>query len=392
MDFSSFFSNTFQDFVFWFKRLWLFFLPLFLGAFFWSTWMGRINNRFLRSIRWVLLEIKLPREIFKSPKAMEVVLNVFHSGSGGNFLEKYWQGKLQSWSSLEIAGINGSVHFFAYIPKALKNLVEAQFYSQYPGIEIVEVDDYSRSADFFDQDEWKVWGTEFVLTKEDAFPIRTYVDYGLHETVTKEEQKTDPLTSLLEFLGSLKNGEQAWFQFLIRGTQKDWAEEGKKAIDKIIGLSVHSTAEDRTKAMSSLLPGQIEAIKAVERSVSKNAFDLGIRAMYVARRDIFNGVNKAGIIGSMKHYNSLSLNGFKPKNAVGADYFFVEKRETAQAERMLSAYQKRSYFYPPHIGQSFVLNIEELATVFHFPGRVAETPTFGRIEAKKSQPPINLPI
>jgi len=59
---------------------------------------------------------------------------------------------------------------------------------------------------------------------------------------------------------------------------------------------------------------------------------------------------------------------------------------------MLSAYQKRSYFYPPHIGQSFVLNIEELATVFHFPGRVAETPTFGRIEAKKSQPPINLPI
>jgi hypothetical protein len=46
----------------------------------------------------------------------------------------------------------------------------------------------------------------------------------------------------------------------------------------------------------------------------------------------------------------------------------------------------------PYQRTPFVLNTEELATIYHFPGRVAETPTFGRIEAKKGEPPSNLPI
>jgi hypothetical protein len=61
---------------------------------------------------------------------------------------------------------------------------------------------------------------------------------------------------------------------------------------------------------------------------------------------------------------------------------------------MVEAYRSRSYFYMNWFSGRlpFVLNTEELATIFHFPGRVAETPTFGRIEARKSEAPPNLPI
>jgi len=39
----------------------------------------------------------------------------------------------------------------------------------------------------------------------------------------------------------------------------------------------------------------------------------------------------------------------------------------------------------------FIFNIEELATVYHYPGVTVAAPRMQRIEAKTSAPPINLP-
>jgi len=113
---------------------------------------------------------------------------------------------------------------------------------------------------------------------------------------------------------------------------------------------------------------------------------------YIAKKEVYNPINIVAMIGSMKQYNSMNLNGFKPKNSTTVDYFFVQRRESAMKRVMLDAYRKRSAFYMPYTRPTFVLNTEELATVYHFPGRVAETPTLGRIEAKKSEPPPSLPI
>jgi hypothetical protein len=52
-------------------------------------------------------------------------------------------------------------------------------------------------------------------------------------------------------------------------------------------------------------------------------------------------------------------------------------------------------FYPfkPTKGLSgFILNIEELATLYHFPGEVAATPSLPRIDSVKGSSPSNLPI
>ncbi|MEK7105917.1 MAG: hypothetical protein AAB895_00990, partial [Patescibacteria group bacterium] len=74
---------------------------------------------------------------------------------------------------------------------------------------------------------------------------------------------------------------------------------------------------------------------------------------------------------------------------------------------ILSDYKDRSFFYggfdfkklkkyfthPNKSGETpYILSTEELATIFHLPGRVSETPTFTRIESKKAEPPSNLPI
>ncbi|MBI4691870.1 MAG: hypothetical protein HY773_00265 [Candidatus Terrybacteria bacterium] len=375
------------------RYLWL---PVILFLIFWGLWLYYIRARFISKLDWTLLEIKLPREITKSPKAMEIVLNMLHQTRDGNLYERYWLGWLRAWFSLEIASINGEVRFFIYTQRFFRNLVEAQIYAQYPDVEITEVDDYTKMTftDGFDKD-WGCWGTEFDLTAEDAYPIKTYVDYGLHELATKEEQKNDPITSMIEFLGSLKEGEQVWLQILVRATKKDWKEEGKKLVDKIMKEAKGEPKEGEIEmGIFKLTPGQTEVIKAIERDVSKLGFDVGIRVMYLARKDKFNNVNKVSIIGVMKQFNALNLNGFKPVRLSDLDYQWQLKkiRDPIRRKKILDAFRQRSYFYPPYDHTSFILNTEELATIFHFPGRVAETPTLGRIEAKKGEPPPNLPI
>ena len=371
---------------------WYFFLPIFLVLVFWDLWLNFIRTRFIYNLNWTVLEVKLPREITKSPRAMEIVLNMFHQTRDGNFWEKYWMGFLRSWFSLEIVGIGGEIHFFICTQSFFRNLIEAQIYAQYPEVEIVEAEDYSKMAftEGFDT-EWGCFGTEFELTAEDAYPIRTYIDYGLHETLTKEEQKNDPITSFLELLGSLKEGENIWFQILIRATKKDWKDEGKALIDKITERGKKLGEGEQAKRLTS---GESEIIKAIERDVSKLGFDVGIRMLYLARTDRFNVINIPSMIGSMKQYNAVNLNGFKPTRVTSLDYWWELKkwREPAMKKRIMDAYRKRSYFYMPYPRKPFVLNTEELATIFHFPGRVAETPTFGRIEAKKGEPPAGLPI
>jgi hypothetical protein len=361
---------------------------------FWKTWLNYIRLVFIRNLSWTLLEIKIPREIMKSPKAMEMVFNALHNTKSGNMLEKYWQGFLRIWYSFEIVSIEGQIHFLVYVQSPFRNLVEAQIYAQYPGAEIAEVDDYSQII--FPQElggdkEWKIWGAELALIKEEAFPIRTYIDFGLEAGKIKEEEKTDPLTSFLESLGSIGNGEQIWFQILMRPADKDWKDKAEPLIEELQKKkSAPDEEADFTKTL--LSPGQREVLQAVERNVSKLGYETGIRAIYIARSDAYNSVRPVFLLGAMKQYSTQNMNGFKTGKTTSVDYLFKKTREGRRKKIMLCAYQKRSWFYVPFRRKPFVLNTESLATIYHFPGRVAETPTLGRIEAKRGEPPINLPI
>ncbi len=373
---------------------WFIWAPVLAAYLFWETWINYIQLAFIHGLSWTLLEIKIPREIAKSPRAMEVALNALHNTKSGNMLERYWKGFLRIWYSLEIVSIGGQIHFFIYVQEPFRNFVEAQIYAQYPGAEITEAEDYSQfiSSDGIDG-EWKMWGAEFTLLREEAYPMRTYIDFGLEPGKIKEEEKTDPVTSFLESLGSLKEGEQIWFQILMRPADKDWKDKAESVIEEIQKKKSATGEDEKDFSRTFLSPGQREVLQAVERNVSKLGYEVGIRAIYIARSDVYNSVRPVFLTGAMKQYNTQNMNGFKPGKTTSVDYYLFEKfREARRKHVMFSAYQERSYFYVPFKSKSFVLNTEALATLYHFPGRVAETPTLGRIEAKRGEPPINLPI
>ncbi len=373
-----------------------------------ELWIAYKRAKFFTAQSYLLLEIKVPRDMFKSPRAMELFLNnLYQTGGEATWYDKYWKGQVRPSFSLEIVSIDGGVHFFIWSRKGYRNLLESNLYSQFPGIEVYEVSDYTLPVSY-DPATVGLWGTEFKLNKPDSYPIRTYIDYGMDKD-PKEEYKVDPITPLIEFLGSLKKGQQAWIQIVLRAHKAEdkdpktgkmvdlrWEKGAKVEIKKIFD-EIKDKEEDG-KTIKGRLPtdGEKEIISALERSVSKPGFDVGMRVIFTAPKDIFDANYIGGLIGGLTHFNSNTLNGFKPDRATGARVkypwqFIKIKGVDFEKQRMLDAYKRRAYFYNEFKRPYFILNTEELATIYHFPGGVAGTPTFVRIASKKAEAPSNLP-
>ena len=118
--------------------------PAITAYFAWKFWMYYIRLRYVSKINWVLLEIKLPRELPKSPQVMEIILSAMHQTASIVAINKYWEGKLRTWYSLEIVSKEGSIHFYFYVQKSYRSVVEAQIYAHYPQVEIHEAADYTK--------------------------------------------------------------------------------------------------------------------------------------------------------------------------------------------------------------------------------------------------------
>lgn len=385
-------------------------LPIFLIYLAWHLWYYYRQAVYIRTTEWSMLEIKMPRQISKSPRAMEVVLGIFSQTYAGNTITRFTQGIVRSWFSLELVSLGGKIHFYFRIPKFFKNVIEAQIYSQYPEVEISETEDYVHNIPAYGtpQSDHKIWGVEFAFSREDAYPIKTYVDYGLDKD-PKEEFKVDPMTPLLEFLGSITPTEQVWVQILLIATRKrfhkpgtlfgkqDWRKDAEALIDKLMKREQFKAGPDAAIPFGALAlsPGERAAVEAVERSMDKIAFDCGIRGIYLAKKDQFREVNIPGLQSSFKQFNSANLNGFKSGLLTSVDEpwkDFKGIRVERMKRKIFNAYRRRSYFYPPYVGKAMVLNVEELATIYHFPGEVAATPTLAKIESKRGEPPVDLPV
>ena len=383
-------------------------MPFLMFGAFYQVWMRYIRTKYLHEQGTILLEFKIPKEMFKSPVAMEIVLAGLSQPSVGSYIDVFFKGRVRPWFSLELVSIGGQVHFFIWTQKKFKNFIESQVYSQFPTVEIHEVSDYALQT-VYTPEEMKMWGMQLKLTKSDIIPIKSYIEYGMDKD-PEEEFKIDPITPMLEYLGSIKQNEQVWIQILIQPHRKETLKDGrlqtkndcksdmKKEVEKIMKDSLVKPEKDKPPTLGGLSETQKDTINAMQRSVTKTPFDTMIRGIYIAPKDNFNPANITGLTSTFKQYGSGNLNGFAPSFTTGYEYpwqDFKGRREEKGKRKLFDAYRRRSFFNPPYknfYGRPFVLTTEELATIYHFPGQVASTPTFSRISSKKAEAPSNLPL
>lgn len=438
-----------------------------------SIWLSEYNMKWwLRNQRadriwedfykkWVLMEIKIPKEIYKSPAAMEVVLNslyqipgykndpVFNVWKKGNpfyaninlvrkeFYEKYVRGNMRMWSSLEIISEEGKIRFFILTLEKFSEVVKSNIYSQYPGIEVTEAEDYTKKFDWVKGGAINAYFGRFKLADKDYLPIKTYVDYGLDKD-PKEEFKVDPLTPMLEAFASAGPGENFWFQILVRPTvNKDWKKDTEKRIDEILGIKREDKKiVSQERPLANLTPNEKHEVEILQKNIEKNAFDTIIKLFYIAEKDKFNAPKGTfNVINSMKSfgkpgYNSFALDSvtwdadhpFLDPKSVRSDFFknqtwkhyklrtgyyfeaeggfllspiwfFTLWRDISFEYAMNYKYIVEEYLVPDTIREldKCILNTEELATIFHFPGKTFSNDQ-NRVESIKSDPPRNLPI
>jgi len=406
----------------------IFILPFFafwvLTVYVYDHWIDYVEDKFDASVKYVLLRIYPPQEVLKTPVAMELFLNaLYQTGGEGTWYDTKILGKSRAVFTLEMVSHGGEVAFYIRTKTSLRREIETQLYAQYPGIEVVESEDYAAGFDL-DSGNYSMYGCEYKLAKPDPWPIKTYIDYGL-DKISEEEEKSDPITTTIEFLGSLKPGENMWLQIFVKAHKKEdkkpgtffdvqdnWQEDAKEIIKEIREKTVIER-DDGSINLPNPTKGQADQISAIERSISKPGFDCGIRGIYIAEKDVFDGATIGALRGVYKPFSSDSLNTIKPSFDTGTD--FPWQNWWGAPERMqrwmLRDYKNRDYFdthrnavnffgftgnilgFPNRRDRvKFVLNAEELATIFHFPGTVAGTPSFNRVKSRKGEAPANLPI
>lgn len=392
--------------IFQFAPIWL---PILLAVVFWQVYIRAIRAQYIADQEMILLEARIPRDVQKSPRAMELIFAGLHISMGETtFIHRWIKGQVRPWFSFELVSIEGNIHFYIWTRKFFQPVIESQVYAQYPEVELYEVEDYAQQITY-DPDRYSLWGCDFELTKEDVLPIKTYVDYELDQD-PKEEHKIDPLAHVLEFLSSIGPGEQVWIQILIR-TDKDkrrkegslfaledrWESELKEKIEEIrkkISTTYIDQQGREQEGFPSPTPGQTDQVKAIERNAAKQQFNTGIRGIYIAEADRFSGSRIPGLTGAFKQYGSEYLNGFKPTRYFAAMDFPWQEFEFQKrwaSRKILDAYRRRSWFHPPYETPYYVLTTEELATIYHFPSRSIAAPGLARIPSTKAEPPADLP-
>lgn len=390
-----------------------------------QTWVEiqRVHWRAHRP--YILMAIDVPRLTEQSPKAVENIFSVTVAlKSSPTWLETYINGKNMWRHSFELASINGYIQFYIWTEERYRDAYEASVYAQYPDAEISIVEDYVNAVPHtYPNEEWDMWGSEYTLDRESFFPLRTYEDF--EHSGSKDEKLKDPLTNLFEGLAMMRQGEQMWFQIVTEHAHFDWKKEGDDFINKTYGtgkdakksglfsdlgkviadvpktiigdmMGAESAGPESKEGMDDIWKAfkvteqEREVTKAVVKKISKPGLACKIRVVYVAKKEVFSKVTRKDIVkGTLKQLEHSDGNKFGGAGSPEDDYFWQVWWYTYYQNKMMEGYVTRS----TEIGApKFVLNIQELATLWHFPTIFVKAPLIKKTVAKRAEPPIETPF
>lgn len=326
----------------------------------------------------VLLLLEIPRTNDKKELSAEQMLASLH-GILRNKKELKAEGGIQDHLSLEMAAIGQQIRFYIWAPRHLQAFVEGQIYAQYPSVQIFEQEeDYSKR----DLGHDVVMSSELVLTDNETIPIKTFPSF-----------EVDPLAAITATLAKLDEpGEEAWIQIVARPIPDDWHKRGSKMISRIEGggggllgqntgsyigqvfEALNKPPEAVQKTAPDLSERDRTRIRSIEEKGTKLGYQVKIRIVYAGPNETLARLRMQAIQGAFKQFNTTNLNGFQSKGSS----FSAEK---------LTEYQTRFFN-----DSGYILNIEELASLFHLPHTSVETPNIVWATTKTAEPPANIPV
>jgi len=383
------------------------------------TWQNWTRTIYRSQRRYVMLAIDVPKDNEQGLKAIE---NFFLHLSGAHQPLKlhhlWWRGEIPDSFSFEIVSIGGNIQYIIHFIDIYRDLVEAAIYAQYPDAEISEIEDYTKRWNIkLPHEKYQLFGTELKLTNKQWYPIITHKEF---EDSLAQELK-DPMSAMLEVMNRVGPDEELWLQFLVTPADNDWSKGAQAEVDKIIGakvtqkkdflyylmlvpqlileglnpsveVNVNKQNEPRNN-MLTLTEGEKNLVSGIQNKADKPGFHVRIRWIYIAPKENWNTFKALHTVyGAFKQYNSLGANGFKNdfRYLTAGIVMFKKTRLKWRRNKMLYRYKNRGHFFSP--GEyGFILNSEELASLWHFPTILTKAPLVEKTTSKKAEPPARLP-
>lgn len=349
------------------------------------TWQNRRKAYRAASEEHVLLLLEIPRANDKKELAAEQMFAALH-GILRPKAELVREGILQEHISFEIAAMAGRIRFYVWTPKHLQNFVEGQIYAQYPTVQIHQLnEDYSARQ----LSQPILQSTELTLTDNEVLPIKTFQNF-----------EVDPLAAITATLAKLEGEEEEmWIQILARPIDDSWHKRGAKLIDQMKSGQIGWFSGGGFDSFLSFLGQLFEAlwkppeptesgkapvkelserdksrVTAIEEKSRKLGYQVKARLLYAGPDKTTARLRMQAMVGTFKQFNTTNLNGFT-------------QAKTLMGDDAVTEYRARFF-----LDQGKILNIEELASLYHLPHTNVETPNIVWATSKTAEPPPNLPM
>lgn len=357
--------------------MWWVWLPI-VAVLLYLTFQNQRRIKHIDNLEHVLLLLEVPRSNDKREPNAEQLFAGLH-GILRTKKELITAGDLQEHLSFEMVAQDNRIQFYVRVPKHLQNFVESQIYAQYPSVQI--------QAAPYDYAEAELAGkvfhsAELQLISNQAMPLKTY-----------ESFETDPLSTLTNTLSKLEKPEEAyWVQILTRPVDARWQQRSAAYVRRLKSGQVHfeltsvlSFASQMLGALSkppqsSSSPGSqlsesdMARITAAEKKATKPGFQTKIRLGYVGTDENVARMRLQTLAGAFKQFNAPHMNGL------------IRKKTTLSGAEGAATYKSRLF-----VDKGFVLNTEELASLFHLPHADAGDTNVAWAKAKVTEPPAELP-
>jgi hypothetical protein len=315
-----------------------------------------------------VLLLQVPRTNEKKELAAEQMLASLHGLLLSSEATRFSTKSVRERLSFEIAVKAKRIGFYVWVPTYLKSFVEEQIYAQYPTVHISEVPDYTIT----DVNANGVsLSTELKLSAHEALPVKTFPSF-----------EVDPLAAITATLAQFDANEEAWMQVIVRPAADNWYKQSEAYAAKIRGgktstsgmlSALWSPPETKTEAPK-LAEYQSARANAAEEKSHKLAYEVVVRIVYRGSQMPQARMRMQAITASFKQFNTTYLNGFAQKAPTSSEYDVQLYRSRTMSKR------------------GFVLNIEEVASLYHLPHTNVETPNILWAIAKTAEPPATLPI
>lgn len=355
------------------------------------------NNLFSK----IILHITLPRE--STDKEDDKRENLQHIKEDIGIMEAIYANisglsGVKSFSrdntlSFEIVSQNGSISFYISVPNKLEQFVTQQIHAQYPDAHIERRDDYNIFSPHSIID-----GVYLKFAKNSLLPIQTY-----------KNLQSDPLSATINALSKMEGGDGAAIQFIAKPVSSGWRSYGAKVSNEIRkGKSINEALNTQGSASSSIFGGIMgdimnsfwgstpkskenekekekeipktispmveDAVKRIEEKISKSVLAVNVRIVVASENKEKVSIYLDNILNSFAQYNIYEYGNS-----------FVTARPFKKVN-IINDFIYRNYVDSKKI----IVNSEEMASLFHFPSDVTETPNVEWLSSKKAPAPTDM--